>query len=77
MKLQHKSTGDIVEIPPPNQFGHSTVVFNGRIVERVIYSDEPGKPTVVTSDGRHFWSSDDWTDYLLGKLTTGAWKIEN
>lgn len=54
MTLRNKLTGDVLEVPPPDEFGVSVVRFNGRVVERCIYSDETD--TVTLSDGRSFTS---------------------
>jgi hypothetical protein len=72
MRFSNAKTGDIVEVPPPNIFGRSVVRFNGRVVERVVYSDEAGG--TVTTESRVF-RPDEWAFYLAEQLRTGAWKV--
>jgi hypothetical protein len=69
MKLQNKATGDILEVPPPDQLGAAVVRLNGRIVERCLYSDAAGG-SVTLGDGRVF-STSAWPAYLIERLRTG------
>lgn len=73
VKLRHNHTGDTLEVPPPNRTGQSVVRFNGRIVEKVTYSDDNGG-SVTTEDGRMF-TSQEWSDYLVEQLKVGAWRV--
>jgi hypothetical protein len=73
MKFGHKETGDVLEVPPPDLTGRAVVRFNGRTVERVLYSDDDGG-SVTTQDGRIF-SGEEWTAYLVEQLRVGAWKV--
>jgi hypothetical protein len=75
MKLQNKSTGDILEVPRPDFAGRSVVCFNSRVVERVLYSDENGG-SVTTEDGRIFTVAE-WAAHLIERLRVGAWKVVN
>lgn len=70
MKMQNKVTGDTIEIPPPDMAGHSVVLFNGRIVEHVTYSDNP--PIILTASG-HAFIENEFVDYLLSQLRNGTW----
>lgn len=71
--FSNKETGDVLEVPPPNFAGRSVVRFNGRVVERVTYSDV-GDGSVTTEDGRVF-DSKTWPEYLAEQLRIGAWKV--
>ena len=42
MRFENKSTGDVLELPPPGRFGCSTIRLNGKIIARVRYSDDDG-----------------------------------
>ncbi len=75
MKMKNNLTGDVVEVPPPDNRGNSVVLFNGRIVERVTYSDLPEDSAVTTEGGKVFSTGDEWATYLVEKLRTGAWKV--
>ena len=75
MKMQNNHTGDVIDVPPPDRTGGSVVRFNGRIVEKVIYSDVDGG-SVTTEDGRVF-TSQEWSAYLVEQLRIGAWKVIN
>ncbi len=72
MKLKNNLTGDILEVPPPDSLGSSVVKFNGRIVEQCLYSDANGG-TITTGEGKVFASHEDWTEYLIDRLSDG-WK---
>jgi len=71
MKMQNRLTGDTIEIPAPDMEGHSVVLFNGRIVERVTYSDDP---PVILSESGHVFIGNEFVDYLLSQLKNGTWK---
>lgn len=73
--FSNKETGDVLEVPPPDFAGRSVVRFNGRVVERVTYSDV-GDGSVTTEDGR-VYTSKDWPQYLVEQLRVGAWKVIN
>lgn len=73
--FRNAETGDVLEVPPPNFAGRSVVRFNGKVVERVTYSDLEGG-SVTTEDGR-VYTSKEWTGYLVEQLRIGAWKVIN
>lgn len=73
MKMLHKGTGDVLEMPPPDFMGNGVVIFNGRIVERVFYSDSEWAITI--GDGRHF-TIKEWTQYIGEQLQSGAWRAQ-
>ncbi len=75
MKLQNNRTGDTLEVPRPDRLGKSVVRFNGRVVEKVIYSDVGGG-SVTTDDGRVF-TVDAWSAYLIEKLRIRGWEVVN
>ena len=72
MKLQNTQTGDILEIPRPDEIGQSVVLLNGNIVARVLYSDDNGG-SVTMEDGRMF-TINQWVSYVADQLRKGAWK---
>lgn len=71
MTLRNDYTGDVLEIPPPNELGESVIRFNGRVVEAVLYSDENGG-SATTGDGRMF-TIKEWPAYLVEQLEAGKW----
>ena len=75
MKIQQGCTGDVFEMPPPDDSGRSVIKFNGCIVKRVTYSDANGG-SISTEDGRIF-TPHEWSAYLVEQLRTGAWKVIN
>ena len=75
MKMQNDITRDVIDVPPPDQTGRSVVRFNGKIVERVTYSDLDGGS--VTTDEGHILTSEQWSDYLVKQLRLGAWSVIN
>lgn len=75
MKLENDHTGDVLEVPPPDQRGRSVVRFNDRIVEKVLYSDANGG-SVTIENGRIF-TTEEWPVYLIEQLRVGAWKVIN
>lgn len=74
MRMQNKETGEVVEVPPPDRSGHSTVILNGRVVEHVTYSDLRGG-NVTLPDGRTF-SPQEWAAYIVEQLRSGAWRSQ-
>jgi len=72
MRLQHKVSGDVLEVPPPDWRGYGVVRFNGRIVEKVLYSDKDGG-TTTTEDGRVF-HGEEWALYLVEQMRIRAWE---
>lgn len=72
MRLRNEVTGDILEVPPPDELGTSVVRFNGRVVETVLYSDVTN--TATLGDGRVFGASGEFADYLVEQLRIGAWR---
>ena len=73
MKLRNDITGDVLEVPPPDAMGESVILFNGSVVERVLYSDE-GEGSVTLGNGRVFAAGNSFADYLVEKLKTGEWR---
>lgn len=74
MKLLNAQTGDVLEVPPPDSLGISVVRFNGRVVERVLYSDVTGSAT--TEDGRTFTPSE-WSAYIVQRINSDSWGVKN
>jgi hypothetical protein len=71
--FRNDETGDVIEVPPPNFTGRSVIRFNGKVVERVTYSDLEGG-SVTTEDGR-IYTSKEWPQYLVEQLRIDAWKV--
>jgi hypothetical protein len=71
MRFEHKITGDIVELPPPDRLGDSCVIFNGKVVMKIRYADHPGR--TITEDGRIFYG-DAWAAFVTEQLRIGAWR---
>ena len=68
MKLKNELTGDTLELPPPNELGESCVLFNGKVVASVLYSDETN--SVTLGDGRIF-SIEEWPQFVVKNLKDG------
>lgn len=66
MRLRNEITGDVLEVPPPNQMGESVVLLNGQVIERVLYCDET--MSVTLGDGRKFSRGGDFANYLVEYL---------
>lgn len=66
MKMRNEITGDVLEMPPPNSIGEAVVLLNGRIIERVLYSDATNSVTV--GDGRMFAAGQEFAKYLVSVL---------
>jgi hypothetical protein len=66
MTLRNNITGDVLEVPPPNQTGDSVVKLNGEIIERVRYSDDP--KYIATQSGLMFTRGDEWAAHLVRVL---------
>jgi hypothetical protein len=62
---------DVLDVPPPDYLGNAVVRFNGRVVERAVYSD--AGDDVTTEDGRKF-TADEWAKYLVKQATTNGWE---
>lgn len=66
MRLKNMITGDVLELPPPNELGQGTILLNGVVVERLLWSDADGG-SVTLLDGRMFpVGSKDFNDYVFG-----------
>jgi hypothetical protein len=74
MKLIHKDTGDVLELPRPGELGDSVVRFNGRVVERVLYTDDPY--SVTLGSGRAFTDPKEFSAYIFEQLRSGAYRHE-
>jgi nitrogen fixation protein len=66
MRLTNRNTGDVLELPAPDQQGRANVTLNGRIIERVVYRDEDGG-SVTLANGTTF-SIPEWVGYLQAHL---------
>jgi hypothetical protein len=73
MRLKNLETGDMLEVPPPNIVGDSVIRFNGRVVERVTYSD--ADMSVTLGSGRRFDSGKNFAAFLIEQLRVGAYKM--
>lgn len=73
MRLQNNITGDILECPPPDELGASVVRLNGRVIERVLYSDLDGG-SVTLGDGRIFKDDQEFAAYIVARLAQGEAK---
>ena len=69
--FSNKRTGEVLELPPPAQDGSSPVLLNGRIVERVKYSDACGGMVTTASGGTYF--GEEWAHYIAKMLESGGW----
>lgn len=72
MRFKNENTGDVIDVPRPDILGNGSVRFNGRVVERVTYSDIDA--SVTLSDGRKFYNNE-FAEYLVKQLEIGAWNI--
>ena len=72
MKLKNDRTGDVLEVPPPNELGESVVILNRKVVEWVLYSDV-GEGLITTGSGREFPHGEGFAEYLVDRLQTNAW----
>lgn len=61
MRFKNEITGDIMEVPPPDRLGASVVLFNGKVVEHVLYSDQDNSATL--GDGQKFYEGQ-FAEYL-------------
>lgn len=68
MKMQNPVTGDVLELPLPNEIGEAVVLLNGVVVERALFSDAPGSPAVTLGNGQTFVSGNDFADYLMAMI---------
>jgi hypothetical protein len=64
VKFQNNITGDVLEVPPPDEAGRAVVLLNGQVLERVVY----GEDSVTLEDGRTFPSGAEFAKYLAGIL---------
>lgn len=71
MKMRDQRTGDVVEVPPPDQLGNGVVLFNGVVVERCVYRD----PDTTTCNGRVYRGTE-WATYIVKQLEAGAWRAQ-
>lgn len=74
MKLIHNLTGETLELPAPDFLGASVVLFNGRVVERILYSDVSN--SVTLANGRRFPAGPVFASYLISQLESGAYRTE-
>jgi hypothetical protein len=68
--MQNQKTGDIIEVPPPDRMGMSKVIYNGKVVEHCLYSDDSAG-SVTLGDGRRF-TSEQFSDYIVEKIAAGG-----
>ena len=73
LMMRDERTGDIVEVPPPDEMGRGVVIFNGQVVERCEYSDSDGG-FVKTDNGRIFRGKE-WANHIVEQLRIGAYRI--
>lgn len=72
MTLLYLRPDEILEIPDPDFLGASVVRFQGRVVERLIYSDI--HDSVTLADGRRFRTGEEFASYLISQLAAGAYR---
>jgi hypothetical protein len=73
MRLVHTS-GDVFEIPPPNEIGESALILNGVVLERLLFSDAGGG-VVTTGDGRSYKAGPEFNAYCIGILAQAQGRI--
>lgn len=71
MRFRNERTGDVLEVPPPNEIGESVVLLNGAVIERVLYSDV-GDGSVTLGDGRVFAAGEEFAAYIVSLAARGA-----
>ena len=71
MRLQNAITGDVLELPTPDELGHADVILNGKVICTALFSDANGG-TVTLGDGRVFAAGDEFADFVTGVLSGGA-----
>lgn len=66
MRMVHES-GDVMELTFPDAIGQSSLLFNGRVIEHVLFSDENGG-SVTTGDGSIFKPGREFAAYVRMRL---------
>ena len=74
--LRNNRTGDTITLPPPDFLGRAVVLFNGRVVERVIYSDVHDLVIFQDGSGRRMRAGDEFARYLVDQLERRAYRGE-
>lgn len=67
MRFVNAISGDVVELPPPNELGEAVVILNGVVIERALFSDADGG-SVTLGDGRRFTAGRVFADYLVAMI---------
>lgn len=67
VRLKNEITGEVLELPPPNALGQSSIILNGVAIESVLYSDENGG-TVTLGDGRMFRAGSEFSSHVISLL---------
>lgn len=70
--MRNNETGDTIELPPPDFWGRGSVIFNGRAVQQVLYSDVDDSTTLIET-GRVFHGRE-FALWLVEQLRNGVWR---
>lgn len=70
MKMKNEITGQVLEVPPPDELGHSVILLDGKVIESVLYSDESN--SVTLGNGIVFRSPGGFAKYVVELLHDSA-----
>lgn len=66
MRMVNVITGDVAELPAPDQLGHTVLLLNGNVIEHVLLSDVT--ETATLGDGRVLAAGEEFASYVMGIL---------
>lgn len=68
MRMRNNCTGDILELPPPDAFGRSAILLNGKVLHHLLFCDADS--SVRLGDGRKINTSE-FPSFIVDLLRKG------
>ncbi len=65
-RMDNSLTGDTMELPSPDELGHSVLLFNGQVIEHVLFSDVTNTATI--GSGEVFKPGLEFAQYVIRRL---------